>query len=194
MKSRIIVAVLALMLVGTSCEIVDPFLIALNLPLTVCDTISAGSTWSEDDTYDIREEIRNISASYVEDVRATRVNDISVFMPNPPAAGTASGTVDVALDNQALQRLLTFSNVPFSLLAGDGISLRDEITGGGSVTIDFNNAVVASLLAALQDSTGLPSISTVRIQTAGSTSVAVPQGTRICAKISYQADVQIGGD
>ncbi len=176
-------------LVWAACEIVDPFLIALNLPLEACGDINVGSTWNEDDTYNIRDEISNVSSDYVNNVKATRVNDINVYMPNPPATGTGSGTVQYALDGGSLVTLLTFTDVPFDSLRGNGISLKSAISNPGQVV--FNMPAVNALLAALQDSTGLPATTTIRVVNNGSTTVTVPQGTQICARISYQVDVEI---
>lgn len=193
MKTAFLMVTMVVLLLGaSSCEIVDPFLIALGLPLEVCDDINEGNSWFEDDTFNIRDEIERVSSEYADNVHATRVNDITVYMPNPPAgAGTASGVVEVELDGGGLLELVSFTNVPFTQLAGAGISLKDEITGGGAVTIDFNQPNVQFLLSQLQNPDGLPVTTTVRVRTSGNTNVDVPQGTRICARIAYQADVEI---
>lgn len=192
MKSHVVkFLLLGFVLVWAACEIVDPFLIALNLPLEVCASIDDGNNWSENHTYNIRDEIANVSTDYVNGVEATRVNDINVHMPNPPATGEGSGSVRFSIDGEPLRTLVTFNNVPFSLLAGAGISLKDETSGGGSLLIDFDATNVAYLLSRMQDSTGLPASTTIQVVTSGSTSVTVPAGTQICASVAYQVDVEI---
>ncbi len=176
--------------VWVACEIVDPFLVALNLPLEVCAEINEGNSWDESGTYNIHDEIANVSEDYVDDVQATRVNDITVFMPNPPATGDATGSVRFSLDGGPLTTLLTFTNLPFDSLRGDGLSFRDYLNNP-SGQLQFNIAGVNIILTALQDSTGLPATSTIYLESNGTTSVDVPQGTNICAKISYQVDVEI---
>lgn len=193
MKSHVVkFLMLGFVFVWAACEIVDPFLIALNLPLEACASIDDGSSWNGNNTYNIRNEIANVSTDYVNGVEATRVNDISIHMPSPPAAGEGSGIVQFSIDGELpLRTLLTFNNVPFSLLAGNGISLKDETSGGGSMLIDFDATNVAYLLSRMQDSTGLPASTTIQVVTSGSTSVTVPAGTQICASVAYQVDVEI---
>lgn len=190
MKTRALIAPIMVMMVFSACEIVDPFLIALNLPLEVCGTINTGNSWNEDELYNIRDEIRRVSESYENKVKATRVNDISIYMPNPPAQGAGSGEVRYSLDGGTLLTLLTFTNVPFSSLAGGGISLGEALANP-SGPVQFNSVNLLALLNALQNPNGLPATTTVRIVTTGSTSVTVPQDTKMCARISYQADVEI---
>ena len=103
MHSRfLLLMVTALAFVGASCEINDPFIIGLSLPLEACGSINAGNTWNEDDTYNIRDEIANVSESYLDDVTATRVVDVQVYMPAPPpGTGTGSGVVQCGLDGVA---------------------------------------------------------------------------------------------
>lgn len=178
-----------LVFLWSACSIVDPFFIALNLPLEACAGINDGTNWNESNVYDIHEEVAAMSSDYPGNVRATRVNDISVYMPTPPATGSGTGSVSFALNGAAqLTTLLTFTNLPFDSLRGDGISLRSRITNPGQVV--FNQTGLTALLNALQDSTGLPPI-TIRVATSGSTTVNVPQGTPICARIHYQADVEV---
>lgn len=174
---------------ATGCDINDPFLLALNLPLGVCDSVNAGRTWDETDLFNIQEEIANISSSYPDAVEATRVNDVNVYMPNPPATGTATGRVEVALDGGPLQILVTYTNLPFDSLRGGGISLRSAISNPGQVA--FNTPVLNALLGQLQSANGLPPVATIRVRNVGSTSVDVPQNTNICARILFQADVEI---
>jgi hypothetical protein len=193
MKSTVVhLLMAALVLVWGACSIVDPFIIALDLPLDACASINDGTNWNETSTYDIRAEIARISTDYPDKVHATRVNDITVYMPNPPATGTGTGTVRFAFDGGSLTTLLTFTNLPFDSLRGSGISLRSRITNPGQVV--FNSAGLTSLLNVLQDSTGLPHITTMTLSSSGFTSVNVSQGTGICARIHFQADAQIGGD
>jgi hypothetical protein len=184
--------ILTLVFAGGACEIVDPFIIALQLPLDACGSINNGSTWNEASTYNIREEIAQISSDYVDKVRATHVNDITVNMPNPPASGTATGSVSFAFDGGSLRTLLTFTGLPFDSLRGSGISLRSRITNPGQVVFDTTGLRI--FLDTMQDSTGLPSLTTITLASSGSTSVNVPQGTEICAHIHYQADAESGGD
>gem|GEM_PF-6883438 len=176
--------------VWVACEIVNPFLVALNLPIEVCAEVNKGNSWDDSGTYNIRDEIASVSEEYINDVKATRVNDISVFMPNPPATGNASGSVRFALGGGPLTTLLTFTNLPFDSLRGDGLSFRDYLNNPTG-QLQFNVAGVNIILTALQDSTGLPPTTTIYLESNGSTSVEVPQGTNICARISYQVDVEI---
>jgi hypothetical protein len=194
MNSRWILRVLLLLAAvglaaSNGCEINDPFLLALNLPLAVCDSVNEGNTWDEYDEFNIIEEINNISSSYADDVQATRVNDVNVYMPNPPATGTGSGVVLVGLDFDPLDTLLVYTNVPFDSLRGAGISLRSAITNPTQVR--FKSSVLNNVLARLQSSNGLPAVQLVKMWNIGSTSVTVPQNTEICARIQYQADVEI---
>ena len=194
MTSRWILRILLLLAAvglaaSNGCEINDPFLLALNLPLSVCDSVNQGNSWDESDEFNIIEEISNISSSYVDAVEATRVNDVNVYMPNPPASGSATGRVEVALDGGPLQTLVTYTNLPFDSLRGNGISLRSAITNPSQVV--FITSVLNSLLGQLQSQNGLPAVSTIRMRNVGSTSVTVPQNTEICARIQYQADVEI---
>lgn len=174
-----------------ACSIVDPFLIALDLPLEACASINNGTNWNETSTYNIRDEIEKISSDYPDHIRATRVNDITVYMPNPPATGTGSGSVSFALNGGSLTTLLQFTSLPFDSLRGAGISLKSRITNPGQVV--FNIGALQTLLDALQDSTGLPPTTTITVASSGFTSVEVPQGTEICARIHYQADAEVGG-
>ena len=184
-QSSIIIVTLGLILSGVACTIVSPFLIALNLPLEVSALLNTGNSWNESKTYNIQDEIKKVSTSYVNKVKATRVSDITVFMPNPPSSGTASGVVLESLDGGTLDTLASFSNVPFDSLKSPGVSLAN------TSLITFNLPVLHSLLNALQDSTGLPATATITVQTIGTTSVTVPQNTQITASIHYQVDVSI---
>lgn len=177
------------LVVTNGCDINDPFLLSLNLPLSVCDSVNAGRTWDETDVYDLQEEIARVSSSYPDAVEATRVNDVNVYMPNPPGTGSATGRVEIALGGGALQTLVTYTNLPFDSLRGGGISLRSAVSNPGQVV--FNTPVLNALLAQLQSANGLPAVSLVRIRNVGSTSVDVPQNTNICARILFQADVEI---
>ena len=181
--SLMLIFILGLMVTGFGCKIVDPLLIALNLPLEVSARINNGNTWADTATYNIANEISNVSTSYLANVQATRVSDITVYMPSPPSSGTASGTIRYALDGGALTTLATFANVPFDSLITPGISL------GNTSLITYNSPALINLLAAMQDSTGLPFITTITVQSNGSSSVPVPQGTEIRASIHYQVDV-----
>ncbi len=193
MKSTVLhLLILGLVLAGGACSIVDPFIIALGLPLGACASINDGTNWNEDNTYNIREEIGKISSDYPDKIRATRVNDILVSMPNAPANGSATGSVSFSFNGGTLTTLLTFTNLSFDSLRGNGISLRSRITNPGQVV--FNTAALANLLGVLQDSTGLPSVTTIRVATSGFTTVNVPQGTELCARVLYQADAEIGGN
>lgn len=186
MKSRFLPLLIAgTMLLGFNCKIVDPFLIALNLPLEVCAGVNAGNSWNEQETFNIRDEIAKVSSSYPDQIKATRVSDISVYMPNPPTSGSGSGSVSYRLDGQALVTLFTFTNVPFDSLRGNGISYSN------TTLIQFNRPALAALIAALESPSGLPATATITVVTVGTTTVTVPQGTQICAKILYQADAEI---
>lgn len=191
MTSRFLLLILtALAFVGASCDINDPFTIGLNLPLEACGSINAGNTWNEDATYNIREEIANVSESYLEDVKATRVVDIQVYMPAPPSGqGTGSGVVQCELDGVPLDTILTFTNVPFSSFGGNGISLGTAITTPTQVRVD--TAFLHLLESRLNSNVGLPAVTTVRVVSRGATSTSVPAGTQICARIQYQADIEI---
>jgi hypothetical protein len=190
MTSRFLLLLLtALALVGVSCEINDPFTIGINLPLEACGEINTGNSWTEDATYNIRDEIANVSESYLDQVKATRVVDIQVYMPAPPAgSGTGSGVVQCGLDGVTPVTIMTFTNVPFSSLGGNGISLGTAITNPTLVQID--TAALHQLENRL-NADGLPVVTTVRVITSGSTSTSVPQGTSMCARIQYQADIEI---
>lgn len=185
--NTIIAAALAVLLLaaGPGCTIVDPLIIALGLPLEVSADLNGGSSWDETETYNIAEEISDVSVDYLDDVRASRVNDITIFMDNPPAAGSSSGTLSYALDGGTLVQLASWSGVPFSALAEPGVSVLD------ASVLTVNAGALATLLANLQDDEGLPLISTVTIQTDGTTTVPVAAGTKIIARIAYQIDVEI---
>jgi hypothetical protein len=183
--SLILTLICGLVVAGVACKIVDPFLVALNLPLEVSALISGGNSWNETKSYTIQDEINKVSTSYVDKVKATRVSGITISMPNPPSSGTASGTIAYALDGGSLTTLATFSNVPFDSLKTPGISLLH------TSLISYNVPALAALLNKLQDSTGLPATATVAVQTSGTTSVTVPLGTKIVATIHYQVDVSI---
>ncbi|HLF14289.1 MAG TPA: hypothetical protein VI932_05320 [Bacteroidota bacterium] len=170
---------------GAGCTVVDPFIIALGLPLEVSVDLNGGNSWNEDELYVIEDEISEVSVEYLDDVKASRVNDITIFMVNPPASGTSSGTLSYALDGGGLHQLAAWSNVPFSSLAEPGVSVLD------ASVLTVNTAARDSLLNALQDTSGLPFASSVRIQTDGTTSVNVPAGTKIVARLHYQVDVEI---
>jgi hypothetical protein len=186
MKHLLLVSVIFILIVfGASCKIVNPFLIALNLPLEVCALMDSGNSWNEVKTYNITQEIKNVNASYVDKIKATRVSDITVSIPNPPSSGTVTGTISYAFDSGTPTTLASFSNVPFDSLAGAGVSLLH------TSLITYNPAALATLLSVMQNPSGLPTIATVTIQTSGTTSVTVPQDTEICVHIYYQADAQI---
>ncbi len=175
----------AFLLTGAGCTIVDPLIIALGLPLEVSVDLNGGSSWNETETFDIGEEITDVSSDYLEDVRASRVNDITIFMDNPPATGTSSGTLSYATDGGTIIDLATWTNVPFAVLAEPGVSVLD------AAVLSVNPTALANLLDALQDSSGLPFASTVTVRTTGNTSVPVAAGTKIVARIHYQIDVEI---
>lgn len=168
---------------SSGCEIVDPILIALNMPLEVCASINVGNTWNDTATYNIQDEIANISEDYVDEVKATRVNDVTVYMAHPPSSGTASGTIQYALDGGSLVTLATFSSVPFSRLASPGVSITDP------TVMTYVPGALAALLSALQDPNGLPPTTTITVRSSGSSTVTVPQGTEICARVHFQADI-----
>ena len=170
---------------GAGCTVVDPLVIAIGLPLEVSVDLNGGNSWNEDEIYVIEDEISEVSVEYLDDVKASRVNDITIFMENPPATGTSSGTFSYAIDGGTLVQLATWSNVPFSSLAVPGVSVLD------ASVLTVNPAARTALLAALQDTSGLPIASAVRIQTDGTTSVNVPAGTKIVARLHYQIDVEI---
>lgn len=179
------IVVVGLLAWVTGCAIVDPIIIALNLPLEVCADLNAGSAWNETDTYNIRDEIADISSDYPDKIKATRVADISVYMVNPPTSGSGSGVIAYAFNGGPLDTLATFTNVPFDSLADPGVSLLN--TG----LITYRPGALTTLLNTMQDSTGLPSLTTVTIHTSGTTTVTVPSGTKMCARIHYQADAEI---
>lgn len=183
-KIIFLIPILCVTLYLSGCSIVDPFIFALGLPLDVCATVTGGSTWDEEETYNVRDEITGISASYLEDVRASRVNDVRVYMPDPPATGNSSGSLSYAIDAGALLELATWTDVPFPALAEPGIS----IVSSGLVTLNGPNFL--SLLTALQDTTGLPAITSVTVATDGMTSVTVAAGTQVCVVVDYQIDVE----
>jgi hypothetical protein len=127
-----------------------------------------------------------VSTDYLDDVLASRVSDIVVFMPNPPGSGSASGTVSFQFPGDPGMTLLaTFTNVPFGALASPGISILDP------TYVTYEAAALTRLLDLLQDPDGLPQLTTVTLHTAGTTTVTVPQDTKICASIQYQVDVEI---
>jgi len=184
MKFPLVLSLIVGTLFFTSgCEIVDPILIALNMPLEVCASINVGNTWNDTATYNIEEEIANISEDYVDKVKATRVNDVTVYMAHPPSSGTASGSIQYALDGGSLVTLATFSAVPFARFAGAGVSITD------TTVLTYNHPALTALLNALQDPNGLPPTTTITVHSSGSSTVTVPQGTEICARIHFQADI-----
>jgi hypothetical protein len=176
-------AALAFLMAG--CQIADPLIVAVGLPLEVSANLNGGSAWNESDTFVIEDEITKVDVSYVDKVQASRVNDITISMDNPPASGTSSGTLSYALDGGSPVVLATWTNVPFPSLAGDGVSVLD------AAVLTVNPAARTALLTALQDTSGLPLASAVFIQTSGTTSVAVPAGTKIVAKLHYQVDIKL---
>lgn len=183
--AMILISVLGLMVYVVCCKIVDPLFIALNLPLEVSALLNSGNSWNETKTYNIANEINKVSTDYAGNVGASRVSDITVHMPNPPTSGTASGSIAYAIDGGTLTTLATFANVPFDSLKTPGVSLVH------TSLISYNPAALTALLDALQDPNGLPPITTITVQTNGTTSVTVPQDTKISASIHYQVDVAI---
>jgi len=184
-KLLMIVLMAGSLLVGSACRLVDPFLIALNLPLSVSATVSGGNFWNESKTYSIVDQITSVSPTYATKVKATRISDILLSMPNPPATGTVSGSITYQLNGGTADTLATFTNVPFDSLRSPGISLAQ------SSLVHRNVEGLSNLLTAMQNATGLPLTATITVQTAGTTSVAVPAGTQIVATIDYQVDVSI---
>lgn len=180
------VAATAILMAG--CEIADPLVIAVGLPLEVSADLNAGNSWDEGDTFVIEEEIAEVDVEYVDDVTASRVNDITIHMVNPPASGTSSGVLSYsspAINGGATQQLATWSNVPFSSLAEPGISVLDAAV----LTVDPTARQL--LLDALQDTSGLPLAAAFTVTTSGTTSVNVPAGTKVVAKFHYQVDVEL---
>lgn len=181
-----IVTIAAMALWGPACTIIDPLLIALNLPLEVCAAVNAGNSWDETESFDIEQEIEDISVDYLDDVKATRISDILIYMPNPPTGGAASGSISYQFaGDPAVTVLATFSNVPFDSLKSPGISILH------TSLITLNPAALADLIARFSNPDGLPPPTTVTLFSQGSTTVAVVAGTQVCAKIEYQVDVEI---
>jgi len=180
----IFILVGAFLLPGPGCVIVDPLIIAIGLPLEVCADLNGGNSWDNLETYNIEDEINDISTEYLDNVLATRVNDIRVYMTDPPASGTSSGTLFYAFSDGTMRQLATWTDVPFSTLAAPGVSILD------TSVVSYDPTELAALLGVLQDSTGL-FINQITIRTVGSTSVNVPAGKTICARIDYQLDVEL---
>jgi hypothetical protein len=182
-RNTLFALIVTLLMFGAGCKIVDPVIIALNLPLEVCASLNSGNAWNETQTYNIHDEIAKVSTDYPDKVKATRVSDITVYMPNPPSSGTGSGTITYALNGGSPTTLASFTNVPFDSLKAPGVSLVH------TSLISYNAPALLALLTALQDTTGLPSTTTITIQTTGATTVTVPKSTEVCAQIHYQVDV-----
>jgi len=191
MNARLSIALfLVLTLAVAACSINDPFLIALNLPLESCGNVNTGTSWDNSATVNLQDEINGISTSYLDDVRATRVTDLRIYMPTPPSgSGTGSGVVRCGVGGGPLVTIMTFTNVPFASFAGKGISIATARTNPGQVNI--NEPGLASFIAQVTNPSGLPVLTSVTIASSGSTSTAVPQGTTICAVVDYQADVEV---
>jgi hypothetical protein len=185
-KITLFAAVFALLMAG--CEIADPIIIAVGLPLEVSADLNGGNSWNESDTFVIEDEISSVDVSYVDDVRASRVNDITIYMVNPPATGTSSGVLSYSspsINGGATLQLATWSNVPIATMASPGVSVLDAAV----LTVD--PAARLLLLNALQDTSGLPLAASFTVTTNGTTSVDVPAGTKIVAKFLYQVDIEI---
>jgi hypothetical protein len=182
---KIAVCTAAFALLTAGCEIADPIVVALGLPLEVSADLNGGNSWNESDTFTIEDEISKVDVSYVDDVRASRVNDITIYMVNPPSSGTSSGTLSYAINGGATLQLATWSNVPVSALAAPGVSVLDASV----LTVD--PSAREALLDALQDTSGLPLAASFTVTTSGTTSVNVPAGTKIIAKVQYQVDVEM---
>jgi hypothetical protein len=185
-KAILFAAAAAIVMAG--CEIADPIVIAVGLPLEVSADLNAGNSWDESDTFVIEDEIAEVDVEYVDDVTASRVNDITIHMINPPGSGTSSGTLSYSspsINGGTTYQLATWTNVPFSSLVEPGVSVLDAAV----LTVDPTARQL--LLDALQDTSGLPLAASFTVTTNGTTSVNVPAGTKIVAKFHYQVDVEL---
>jgi hypothetical protein len=186
MNKLTILSIVALALIaGAGCTVVDPLVIAVGLPFEVSVDLNGGSAWSDRAQYVIEDEISGVDVTYLDDVRASRVNDITVSMVNPPASGTSSGSLSYQLGGGTVVELATWTDVPFSALVEPGASVLDATV----LTVD--PAARTALLDALQDTSGLPLAPSIKILTSGTTSVNVPAGTKIVARLDYQFDVEL---
>ncbi len=186
MNRLAITSLIAIFLItGGGCEVVDPLIIAVGLPLEVSEDVNGGNSWNETDTFVLEDEIAEVDVSYLDDVKASRVNDITIFIKNPPASGTSSGSLWFALDGGTLVELATWTDVPFSSMAEPGVSVLD------ASVLTVNTGARTQLLDALQDTSGLPLASAITVQSSGTTSVNVPAGTVVVARFQYQVDIEI---
>ncbi len=185
----LIILLVGLGLIGWACEINSPFMISLNVPLDECGSMNAGNAWYIAGLINIRDGIESVTSSYTGNVRATRVSDILLYMPNPPAEGSASGVLLISLDAGVLDTLLVFTDVPFDSLRGDGISFGRHASNPGHVRVV--QSTLTTLLASIQNPTGLPTASILGVVSAGTTTVNVPAGTEVCLKILLQVDVEV---
>jgi hypothetical protein len=179
-------AAFALLMGG--CEVADPIVIAVGLPLEVSADLNGGNSWSQSDTFTLEDEIKGVDVTYADDVIASRVNDITIYMVKPPASGTSSGTLSYSspdIGGGAVYQLATWSNVPISALVEPGVSVLN------ASVLTINEAAREQLLGALQDTSGFPIAASFTVTTSGTTSVDVPAGTKIVAKFHYQFDVEI---
>lgn len=178
--------ILGLLATVAACEIVDPLLIALKLPLEVGATItSGGSSWSETKTFNILEEIDKVDASYKDDVKATRLSTIRIYMQAPVPTGTASGAVYFQLPGDIEHQILTFTNLNMGRLAEPGVSMLD------TTAVRYDAVNLATLIARFTSSSGLPANTEITVRTQGTTSAPVASGTKIFARFEYEADAEI---
>jgi hypothetical protein len=131
------------------------------------------------------EEIEKIDVSYADDIKATRLATIRVYMKAPVPSGTASGFVYYQLPGGSQLEILRFTNLTMSRLAEPGVSMLDP------TAVQYNAANLASLIAAFTSSDGLPGVLAITVSTNGTTSGPVPAGTSICVRFEYQADAEV---
>jgi hypothetical protein len=187
MKTTVIRMMILGLLAGVAaCDIVDPLLIAMKLPLEVGATIaSGGSSWNERDTLNILDEINKVDASYADKVKATRLSTIRVYMQSPVPTGTASGAVYFQLQGDVERQILTFTNLDMARLAEPGVSMLD------TTAVQYNATNLGILVATFTSSTGLPASTVIIVRTQGTTSPPVAAGTKIYARFEYEADAEI---
>lgn len=187
MKTTVIrMMILGLLVAIAACKIVDPLLIALKLPLEVSATIaSGGSSWLEVETFNILNEINKVDASYTDDVKATRLSNIRIYMQTPVPAGTASGAVYFRLPGDSERQILTFTNLDMGRLADPGVSMLD------TTAVRYNAASLGILIASFTSPSGLPANTEITVRMQGTTSAPVASGAKIYARFEYEADAEL---
>lgn len=187
MKTTVIrMMILGLLAAVAACNIVDPLLIALKLPLEVSATIrSGGASWLEVETFNILEEINKVDASYADDVQATRLSNIRVYMKTPVPTGTASGAVYFWLPGDVERQILTFTDLDMARLAEPGVSMLDP------TAVQYDSTNLQILVSRFTSSIGLPANKEITVRTQGTTSAPVASGAKIYVRFEYEADAEL---